>query len=129
MHEHLGVGAAAEPVTGPLELVHQLAVVVDLAVLHDDDGAVLVRDRLIAAGQVDDREPARGDPDRAVEMRPFGVRAAVEQGRRHAAEPLGVDGAAAAGDPADPAHARESRCGCPNAWASTRTPVTKSVRR
>ena len=104
VNEHLGVAAAAEPVTCPLELVHELAVVVDLAVLHDDDAAVLVRDRLVASGQIDDRQPACGDPDRSVEMRALGVRAAVEQSRRHAAKPIGVDGAAAAGDPADPAH-------------------------
>ena len=65
VREHLGVAMRAEPVTGAFELVLELAVVVDLAVLDDDDGAVLVRDRLVAAGQVDDREPARRDARRA----------------------------------------------------------------
>ena len=44
-------------------------VVVDLAVLDDDDRAVLVGDRLVAAVEVDDREPPRGQPDRAVARR------------------------------------------------------------
>ena len=48
VHEHLGVAAAAEPVPGPLELVHQLAVVVDLAVLDDDDAC---RPRSRSAGR------------------------------------------------------------------------------
>ena len=78
VREHLGVAARVESMSRALELVHQLAVVVDLAVLDDDDRAVLVRDRLVAAGQVDDRKPPRGDPDRPVEMRALGVGPAVE---------------------------------------------------
>ena len=41
-----------------LELGAQPLEVVDLAVEDDPDGAVLVVDRLVAAGEVDDREPA-----------------------------------------------------------------------
>ena len=104
VHEHFGVAARAEAVAGALELVHQLAVVVDLAVLHDDDGAVLVRDRLIAAGEVDDREPPRRDSDRPVDMRPLGVGAPVVERGGHPAEPFRVDGSASGRDPADPAH-------------------------
>ena len=74
-----------------LELVHQLAVVVDLAVLDDDDRAVLVRDRLVAARQVDDRKSPRRDPDRPVEVRALGVGAAVIERLRHPAEAVGVD--------------------------------------
>ena len=37
VREHLGVAMRAEPVTGAFELVLELAVVVDLAVLDDDD--------------------------------------------------------------------------------------------
>ena len=111
VHEHLGVAVRAEAVPGALQLLHQLAVVVDLAVLHDDDGAVLVRDRLVAARQVDDREPAGRDPDRAVDVRALGVGAAVVQRFGHAPQPVGVDGAARGRDPADPAHAAESTVG------------------
>ena len=73
----------------------QLQVVVDLAVLHDDDRAVLVRDRLVAAGQVDDREPPRGEPDAALDVHALGVRPAVHERRRHAPEPLRVHGSRA----------------------------------
>ena len=55
-----------------------------------------------------DREPSRRDPDAAVEVRAFGVGAAVVQRLGHAPEPVGVDGAADARDPADPAHAGQS---------------------
>ena len=46
------------------ELVAQLDVVVDLAVLGDLDRAVLVRQRLAAGVEVDDREPP--GPERSV---------------------------------------------------------------
>ena len=68
MDERLGVGVGAEGVAGARELVAQLGVVVDLAVLDDDDGAVLVRDRLVAAGEVDDREAPRAERDLAVDV-------------------------------------------------------------
>ncbi len=102
--KHLGVAACPERMAGALEFVLELAVVVELAVLHDDDGPVLVRDRLVAAGQVDDRKSARSDSDGSVDVHAFGVGAAVDERRGHPAEPLAVDGAAAGSDPADPAH-------------------------
>ena len=104
VHEHLGVAARAEAVACALELVHQLAVVVDLAVLDDGDGPVLVRDRLVAARQVDDRKAARRDPDGAVDVRALRVGAAVVERLRHPPQPLGVDRATARGDSANPAH-------------------------
>src|SRR5207244_7529838 len=59
VHEDFRIAAGAEHVAGALELAHQLAVDVDLAVLDDDDCSVLVRDRLVAAGQVDARMAPR----------------------------------------------------------------------
>ena len=86
MDEHLGVGVRAEGVPGALELVAQLGVVVDLAVLDDDDAAVLVRDRLVAAGEVDDREAPRAERDLAVDVLAGAVGAAVDELRRSSRE-------------------------------------------
>ena len=104
VHEHLGVATRAERVAGALELVHELAVVVDLAVLDDDDRAVLVRDRLVAAGQVDDREPARGDADALVRVHALRVGAAMDERLRHRTQPVDVERRLRRRDPADPAH-------------------------
>ena len=90
---------------GALELARQLAVVVDLAVLDDGRRAVLVRDRLVAGVEVDDREPPRREPDAAVDERALGVRPAVRERRRHRGEPIAVDAAPSRDDSADPAHA------------------------
>ena len=106
MDEHLGVAARREAVPGALELVPQLAVVVDLAVLDDRDPAVLVRDRLVARREVDDREPpGREAPPTRRRKAPSGVGPAVDERRAHRREAAGVDGAAGHRDSADPAHA------------------------
>ena len=94
----------AEPVTGAFELVLELAVVVDLAVLDDDDGAVLVRDRLVAAGQVDDREPARRDADALLRVHALGVGAAMDERLRHRTQPVDIERRVRRRDPADPTH-------------------------
>jgi len=59
--DRLGVGRGGEPVAVGLELLAQLPEVVDLAVEDDPDAPVLVGDRLIAAGEVDDGEPSHAE--------------------------------------------------------------------
>ena len=106
VHQHLGVAVRAKAMTRAHELVRELLVVVDLAVLHDDDAPVLVRDRLVAGVEVDDREPPRRQPDGAVDERAVGVRAAMHERLAHRREPLGIRCAAGRRDTADAAHAR-----------------------
>src|SRR5207302_7375094 len=60
VEQDLRVAVRAKAMAGALELLSQLAVVVDLAVLDDVDRPVLVADRLVARVEVDDREAARG---------------------------------------------------------------------
>ncbi len=104
MHEHLGVAVRPKDVAGALQFAGELAIVVDLAVLDDYDAAVFVADRLVAPGQVDDREAPRGDPDPAIDVHPLRVGAAVDERRRHPAQPVAVNRAVRRGDPADAAH-------------------------
>src|SRR5207244_2110379 len=87
--EHLRVAVGAEAVARTLELAAQVDVVVDLAVLDDVARAVLVRDRLVAVREVDDREPSRSEPDRAVEELTGAVRAAMDERGAHRREPVG----------------------------------------
>jgi len=77
-------------VTFALELAPQLRVVVDLAVLDDDARTVLARDRLVAAGEVDDRETSRCERDRAVRVLAAAIRAAVRERRAHRRQPVEV---------------------------------------
>ncbi len=66
-----------------LELLPQIAVVVDLAVEDDPDAAVLVLHRLMAAGAVDDGQPAVTERGVRIGKHPAAVRAAVPEAIGH----------------------------------------------
>ena len=72
-----------EHVAGRRELAPQRAEVVDLAVEDDGDRAVGGHERLPAAGEVDHRQPAMAESDRAVEVKAVGVGAAMRERRGH----------------------------------------------
>ena len=59
MDPQLGVASGRQPVAARQQLLLELGIFEELAVLRDPDRAVLVADRLPAAGEVDDREPPR----------------------------------------------------------------------
>ena len=81
-----------------LELARQLGEVVDLAVEDHRDRAGLVVDRLVARGEVDDAQPPVSEPHARPEVRAVGVRPAVAQDIRHAAQELPVHRVAGVGE-------------------------------
>ena len=81
-----------EPVAVAFELLLQLAEVVDLAVGDDLDVAGLVQDRLLAACQIDDGQPAHAEADAGQRDAALFVRAAMVQHPHHAREIVGVTG-------------------------------------
>ena len=83
VRDHAGVGGGREAVAERLELLRQLDVVVDLAVLHHPVAARLVGERLVAAREVDDREAGVDHPEAAVQVEARAVRAAVVELARH----------------------------------------------
>src|SRR5204862_7242777 len=107
--EDLGGARRSEGVAGSLEVAPELAIVVDLTVLDDLDGAVLVADRLVAGREVDDRKPPGRERHRAVRVLAEAVGAAVGERRAHRRDALRIRRAAGGHDSADPAHAKESR--------------------
>ena len=104
MHERLGVAVGAQRVACALELAAELRVVVDLAVLDDDTASVLVRDRLVAVLEVEDREAPRRERDAAFHVLARTVGAAVDEQVAHRAQRVEVRAAARRRNPADPAH-------------------------
>ena len=70
MDQDLGVALGPESMPPAFELAAQLLIVVDLAVEDDLDRAILVADGLIAAVQVDDREPPMDQPDPGSDQNP-----------------------------------------------------------
>ena len=105
MHEHLGVAVRPELVAGVLQPLAQVAVVVDLAVLHDLDAAVLVADRLVRALEVDDRQAPRGERDGLLREHAGAVGPAMDERLVHRVHDARVDGRAVEGQQAaDAAH-------------------------
>jgi hypothetical protein len=89
--DHLGVGMGAEPVARALQLRAQVREVVDLAVERHPDAAVLVRQRLLTRGDVDDAQPAMREADALAHVVPVGVGAPVRDGVRHRRQQLTID--------------------------------------
>src|SRR2546429_7076819 len=92
MDDRLAVARGAEPMATCLEPHAELAIVVDLAVAHDPHGARLVLERLRAALQVDDGEPAMPERRLPVGPPPLTVRTAVGERAGHPADEPEVDG-------------------------------------
>ena len=107
MGEHLRVGRRLEPVAQRAQLVLELDVVVDLAVLHHPVAAALVRERLVAALEIDDREPGVRHAEPAVEIEADAVGTTMTQLSRHGEEKFRRGVAPRPGvDARNPAHSR-----------------------
>src|SRR6266508_2649874 len=94
MDDGFGVAVRAEDVTVALEVAAQFAVVVDLAVEDDPDGAILVRDGLVAAIQVDDAEAPHADGDAVPDVHALIVGTAMHHCAAHVANLVLEHGAA-----------------------------------
>ncbi len=112
VQDGLRVAAGPVPVAARLQRGAQVRVVVDLAVADDQDGAVLVRHRLAARGEIHNRQAPVPEPHRSFDEEPLAVRPAVAQRVPHAAQPGLLHGVVGrevqdAGDPAHQARSTE----------------------
>ena len=89
VQQDLGIRAGGEGVPGGLQLFAQGLEVVNFAVEHDDEAAVLVIHRLAAALQVDDGQAALPQRDRAFQKLALAVRPAVGDAVHHRLQDLG----------------------------------------
>ncbi len=116
--EDLGVALRAERMPLGLQPTAQRGEVVDLAVEDRPDGAVLVRERLMPAGQVDDRQPAEAQRGVVVAIGPGVVRPAVDEPVRHRLErasgiaPAGSDHTAPQMPHMPPSPSADEACHC-----------------
>ena len=88
--------SVAKLVTVARQALAQRAVVVDLAIANQRERAILVSQRLLGVGDVDDRQTAHRERHGAVGQEAVTVGAAVAQGRVHGVEGRGVGGRAVA---------------------------------
>ena len=89
-----------------LQFRHELLKVVDLAVEDDADAAVLVEERLLTGGDVDDRQTAMPEAEAGLDVDAALVGTAVVLGFVHPLQRGAIDVALAAGveDAGDAAH-------------------------
>jgi hypothetical protein len=97
VNDHFGVTAGVEGMAERLQFGDERLVVVDFAVEDDADSFVFVIKRLLAGGEVDDREATVAKPDAGFKMQAAFVRAAVELRFVHAMEHRTIDVAFASG--------------------------------
>ena len=83
MNENFGIGMRIEAVPARFQLMPQLHVIEDLAIENDPDVAILVMDRLLAAGEVDDAQTGMGQSDATVKPDAAAVGAAVMKPADH----------------------------------------------
>ncbi len=83
VQDHLRIALGGEGVAQREQLLAQRLVVVDLAVVGDDQRAVLVVDRLRAAAQVDDAQAAVPQGRMLVDIAALAVGAAMRDDVRH----------------------------------------------
>ena len=83
MDERFGVTVRFEAVPAFFQACAQLEVIIDLAVEDDVNRSVFVRDRLVAAGQINDAEPPNRQTNAGLDEVAFVIRPAVPQRLRH----------------------------------------------
>jgi hypothetical protein len=91
MDDGFGVAVGVELVTEFLELLSQFEIVVDLAVVDDPGGSILIVNWLMTAGDVDDGKTAHPEPGRAIEIETIVVWATMTDGGAHARQERLID--------------------------------------
>src|SRR5262245_59216820 len=86
VHDGFGVTRRPQLVASGFEQIAQLLVVVDLAVEHDPNGSVFVRNRLVAVVQIDDAEAPHAEGNAVGQVDAFVVWSAVDHGVAHPAD-------------------------------------------
>src|SRR4029453_19254754 len=111
MEDGLRVASRAVPVPALLKAGAEGGVIVDLTVVGDPDGLVLVCHGLMPAGDIHDRQPSVAQPDRAFNPQALAVRAPVPEDVAHALQArllYGLTGVQAE-DAGDPKHSPLTR--------------------
>ena len=86
MDNNLRVSVSIEMVATSFEFAPQLEKIVDFTVENDPDAFVFVVNRLVAAGKVDDTEPAHAQAGWALGVNAFIVRTTVNDSLAHSAD-------------------------------------------
>ena len=84
MDDGLGIRPGGKFVSARKQFLAKVGVVIDFAIKHDPDGAVLVADRLMTSGDVDDAEPPMPQPNPEINEDALVIGTAMTQRLVHA---------------------------------------------
>ena len=91
VNDDFRVGVGGESVPAGLQIRAEIPIIVDLAVEHDPDRSVLVRERLMAPREVDDAEPPHPEAHRAVYIDAVIIRTPVGDRLAHRPDDARID--------------------------------------
>src|ERR1700722_11756084 len=91
MDDDFSIAMRLELMTKPYQLGHRLAVIVDFTVEDDPDIASLVIEWLLAASDINDRQPAMTQPDARLQQEAIAVGSAMGDGIVHRGQHAGID--------------------------------------
>ncbi len=83
VNNRLAVRGRLEPVSPRRQFALQLPVVIDLPVRNHPQRSVFVRERLVSAAEVDDRQPTHAECQRTVGISALVVRATMDRDSPH----------------------------------------------
>ena len=111
--DRFGIAAGIELVSQADQTITQLAKIVDLAIEYDGDRAILVKDWLCSAGNVDDRKASHCEAHAGLGQSPGAVGAPVVERRTHACQRIRIRSGCwvSARDSGDSAHSRLTSIG------------------
>ena len=88
MNDGFGVGMRGEAMAARFEVLAQLGIVVNFAVQHHPQRSIFIRERLMAAGQVDDAQAAKSEAEPGVGENTFIIGTAMNDRLGHAMDEL-----------------------------------------
>src|SRR5277367_244968 len=88
MDDAFRVRACGELVSVAKQILAKFRIVVDFAVQHHPNAAVFIRNRLVTAGDIDDAQAPKTQPDARSRVNPFVIRASMNNCLRHPADEI-----------------------------------------
>jgi hypothetical protein len=85
MNDGFSIGTCSEVMAAREQVIAKLGEIVNLAIEHHPDAAVLIGKRLMTAGEIDDAEAPKTKTQTAVNENAFVIGTAMDDGVGHAA--------------------------------------------
>ena len=93
MDDDFGIGLGSKDMSAGFQFAPQLQKIIDLAIKHDPYGLFLIRHRLVATAEINDRKTPKAEAKRAGKEKSFIIWASMNQRPSHPLNVIEADGA------------------------------------